>query len=173
MDAPPVLGLAVEAGWASVRRSPVSTTCFFTSSGRRRARCKARCRTVPGRGHCGFPCAPGVSSTMRISGSRCGRECPFGLGGVLHAGNCTTMRSAPCCWMTGSATPSSLIRLCRQGGDVLFEREFLMRFAASGLSGGDQAQVVAVALFGQLQVGLVVDERRAPCRACRRRGSGW
>ena len=27
-------------------------------------------------------------------------------------GNWTTMRSAPCCWITGSATPSSLIRLC-------------------------------------------------------------
>ncbi len=28
-------------------------------------------------------------------------------------GNCTTMRSAPCCWMTGSATASSLMRLFR------------------------------------------------------------
>ncbi|MPM94235.1 hypothetical protein SDC9_141380 [bioreactor metagenome] len=27
-------------------------------------------------------------------------------------GSCTTMRSSPCCWITGSATPSSLIRLC-------------------------------------------------------------
>ena len=28
-------------------------------------------------------------------------------------GSCTTMRSAPCCWMMGSATPSSLMRLFR------------------------------------------------------------
>ena len=27
-------------------------------------------------------------------------------------GSCTTTRSAPCCWITGSATPSSLTRLC-------------------------------------------------------------
>ena len=28
-------------------------------------------------------------------------------------GNCTTTRSSPCCWITGSATPSSLTRLCK------------------------------------------------------------
>jgi hypothetical protein len=27
-------------------------------------------------------------------------------------GSCTTTRSRPCCWITGSATPSSLTRLC-------------------------------------------------------------
>ncbi|MNR34803.1 hypothetical protein D3C85_1526050 [compost metagenome] len=46
-------------------------------------------------------------------------------------GNCTTMRSAPCCWMTGSATPSSLMRLCR----VLmfcFSAESCTRVTAAG-----------------------------------------
>ena len=35
------------------------------------------------------------------------------LGGVPHAGQLDDDESLPCCWMTGSATPSSLIRLCR------------------------------------------------------------
>ena len=48
-------------------------------------------------------------------------------------GNCTTTRSAPCCWITGSATPSSLTRLCSV---VMFccSACSWTRRAASGLS---------------------------------------
>ena len=47
-------------------------------------------------------------------------------------GSCTTMRSMPCCWITGSATPSSLIRLCSVTMFCLSAWSW-MRRAASGL----------------------------------------
>ena len=54
-------------------------------------------------------------------------------------GSCTTMRSRPCCWITGSATPSSLIRLCRVTMFCLSACSCTRR-AASGL-------MVAVSLY--------------------------
>ncbi len=57
--------------------------------------------------------APGVSSTMRISRVAVRPRMSLALATSCTPGSCTTMRSRPCCWITGSATPSSLIRLCR------------------------------------------------------------
>ncbi|MOA01428.1 hypothetical protein D3C78_1208370 [compost metagenome] len=48
-------------------------------------------------------------------------------------GSCTTMRLGPACWITGSATPSSLTRLCRV---VMFcdTASLWMRVISSGFS---------------------------------------
>ena len=48
----------------------------------------------------------------------------FALAVSCTPGSCTTMRSAPCCWMIGSATPE-LVDAVAQRGDVLLERELL------------------------------------------------
>ncbi len=50
---------------------------------------------------------------MRISRVAVRPSSSLALATSCTPGSCTTMRSLPCCWMTGSATPSSLMRLCR------------------------------------------------------------
>ena len=78
-------------------------------------------------------------------------------------GNCTTTRSAPCCWITGSATPSSLTRLCSV---VMFccSACSCTRARGLGLERADQLEVGAVGAFGPLQVGQLVGA--AASRAC-------
>ena len=78
-------------------------------------------------------------------------------------GSCTTTRSAPCCWITGSATPSSLTRLRRV---VMFcwTRRSWMRFCASGLSAPTSVQFAAV---GSLLAHCEVRELRRRSRRAR------
>ena len=49
---------------------------------------------------------------MRISSVAVRPMMSFALAVSCTPGSWTTTRSAPCCWITGSATPSSLTRLC-------------------------------------------------------------
>jgi hypothetical protein len=56
---------------------------------------------------------PGSSLTMRISSDAVRPRMSFARAVSCTPGSCTTTRSAPCCWMIGSATPSSLTRLRR------------------------------------------------------------
>ena len=68
------------------------------------------------------------------------------------------MRLAPCCWITGSATPSSLTRLCSV---VMFCRiaADCTRLAASGFQRTGEAEVAGVGVFEPLQVGQLVFEQ--------------
>ena len=53
-----------------------------------------------------------LSSTRRISSVAVRPRMSLALATSCTPGSSTTTRSAPCCWITGSATPSSLTRLC-------------------------------------------------------------
>ena len=68
------------------------------------------------------------------------------------------MRSAPCCAMTGSATPSSLIRLCSVPMFCLMAK-LLDALQRRRLQRGDQSELAAFTLVGKLQVWLTVVQR--------------
>ena len=78
-------------------------------------------------------------------------------------GSCTTTRSTPCCWITGSATPSSLTRLCRV---VMFclSAAACTRRAASGLRLPVELEVAAVGAVRPLEVGQLVGQQRCAPR---------
>ena len=94
---------------ASISWSPVTTTC----------RRSGTVRVEPSGRRSGTLCAPGElaamasSSTRRISRVAVRPRICLARATSCTPGSCTTTRSAPCCWITGSATPSSLMRLCR------------------------------------------------------------
>ena len=56
--------------------------------------------------------ASALSFTMRTSSVAVRPMMSFALAVSCTPGSWTTTRSAPCCWITGSATPSSFTRLC-------------------------------------------------------------
>ncbi len=92
---------------APVNWSPVTSTCFFTGT----------LLTLPSRLRSGntstlkvLPERIASSSTSRTSSVAVRPRISFALAGSCTPGSCTTMRSAPCCWITGSATPSWLTR---------------------------------------------------------------
>ena len=99
-------------GWASVRFSPVRMTCFLTISVRpsRSGNFSAPKGTGPLPVAAAF--ASVLSSTMRTSSVAVRPRISLALAVSCTPGSCTTTRSRPCCWITGSATPSSLMRLC-------------------------------------------------------------
>ena len=72
-------------------------------------------------------------------------------------GSCTTTRSAPCCWMIGSATPSSLTRL-RRIWMFCCDRAVLDALLRLGLQARDEPQVAAGSGVGvaQREVGIVL-----------------
>ncbi len=80
---------------------------------------------------------------MRISRVAVRPRTTLAWAGSCTPGSCTTMRSMPCCWITGSATPSSLIRLCSV---VMFclSAASCRRRAASGLMVATRRQFAAV-----------------------------
>ncbi len=91
-------------------RSPVKITCFFSTTG---APLPCRNSSLPngiGSPWRGLRGASG--STRRASSVAVRPMMSLALAVSCTPGSCTTMRSAPCCWITGSATPSSLTRLC-------------------------------------------------------------
>ena len=95
-------------GEASVIESPVSTTSFFTAIFP-----PSRLDTMSspnGACPCWMAVGSACSSTMRISSVAVRPRMSFALAVSCTPGSCTTTRLAPCCWMTGSATPSSLTR---------------------------------------------------------------
>ena len=99
-------------GWASVRFSPVSTTCFLTMTD---WPVRSGNRSDPngtGPRPASAARASALSSTSRTSSVAVRPRMSLALAVSCTPGNCTTMRSIPCCWITGSDTPSSLIRLC-------------------------------------------------------------
>ncbi len=57
--------------------------------------------------------ASALSSTIRSSSVAVRPMMSFAFAVSCTPGNWTTTRSWPCCWITGSATPSSLTRLCK------------------------------------------------------------
>ena len=99
-------------GWASVRFSPVSTTCFLTITAwpLRSAKRSEPNGTGPRPVSAERPST--LSSTRRTSSVAVRPRMSLALAVSCTPGSCTTIRSSPCCWMTGSDTPSSLIRLC-------------------------------------------------------------
>ena len=76
---------------------------------------------------------------MRTSSVAVRPRMSFAFAVSCTPGSCTTMRSAPCCWMIGSATPSSLTRL---RSVVMFccSAKSCVRRCASGLSVRDDAE---------------------------------
>ncbi len=76
----------------------------------------------------------------------------LGLGRVLHAGQLHHDAEAPCCWMTGSATPSSLTRF-RKRGDVLLQGEFLHPGFGFRLEACSQGKAFGQVFGGEDQVG--------------------
>ena len=60
----------------------------------------------------GSPAAIASWSTIRISSVAVRPRICLARATSCTPGSWTTMRSAPCCWITGSATPSSFTRLC-------------------------------------------------------------
>ena len=100
-------------GCASVRLSPVKITCFFTITA---CPLRSRKRSLPNGTALvpdSAPRASADSSTMRTSSVAVRPRMSLALAVSCTPGSCTTMRSRPCCWITGSDTPSSLMRLCK------------------------------------------------------------
>src|SRR5487761_2526847 len=98
--------------WASLMRSPVSTTCFCTRIGwplRSVSRSLPKGTEPP----TAASSAPGSSLTIRISSVAVRPRMSLARAVSWTPGSCTTTRSVPACWMIGSATPSSLTRLRR------------------------------------------------------------
>ena len=138
--------------WSSVAEAPfswlpVTTTSRFSGVG----------VTTPPALRSGTVIAPGSPaaiaswSTIRISSVAVRPRICLARATSCTPGSWTTMRSAPCCWITGSATPSSLTRLCSV---VMFCFSALswMSFCAAGDERGDDRQVVARAFFPQRQL---------------------
>ena len=128
-------------GCASVRFSPVTSTCFLTITGR-----PARSKNFSEPKGTGPPLSSAArpsddSSTRRISRVAVRPRISLALAVSCTPGSCTTMRSMPCCWITGSATPSSLIRLCSV---VMFclSAASCRRRAASGLMVATRRQLL-------------------------------
>ena len=120
-------------GCASVRFSPVMMTCFLTITTRPS---RSKKRSAPnGTGPVLFSAArpSALSSTIRISSVAVRPKMSLALAVSCTPGSCTTMRFVPCCAITGSATPSSLIRLCNVKIFCLSAWS-CMRRAASGLT---------------------------------------
>ena len=143
-------------GWASVRRSPVSTTCFLTSSGWPP---RSVYTSVP---NGGLPAsaassAPGESLTMRISRVAVRPRMSLALAVSWTPGSWTTMRSEPCCWITGSATPSSLIRLCSVVMFCLSANSPIF-FWASGFSVATSLRSLPSPCSARAQIGLAVGD---------------
>ncbi len=115
---------------ASLMRSPVSTTWRRTSSGVASRSCIRSLPSgkVPPRADSS---APASSLTMRISSVATRPMMSFARAVSCTPGSCTTTRSAPCCWMIGSATPSSFTRL-RRIWMFCWTAPSCMRFCASG-----------------------------------------
>ncbi|MCY1229233.1 hypothetical protein D9M72_415900 [compost metagenome] len=91
-------------------RSPVKMTCFLSTTGAPLPCVKSSLPNgigSPGRGLRGASL-----STRRASSVAVRPMMSLALAVSCTPGSCTTIRSAPCCWITGSATPSSLTRLC-------------------------------------------------------------
>src|SRR4029450_9125136 len=92
----------------------------------------------------------------------------FALAVSCTPGNCTTTRSAPCCWITGSATPSSLTRLCSVVMFCVIAADWT-RLAAPGVGvrGGvvlevaGKLPVYAFLALDPVEVGQLVDQDRS------------
>ena len=94
---------------APMNWSPVTSTSFFAGTW----------PIVPSRRRSGNTSTPKVapvriasSSTRRTSSVAVRPRISLARAVSCTPGSCTTTRSAPCCWITGSATPSSFTRLC-------------------------------------------------------------
>ena len=129
-------------GCASLMRSPVRTTCRFTSTG---VPVRSMSRSSPSGGLPASACcsAAGSSSTMRTSKVAVRPRMSLARAVSCTPGSCTTTRSLPCCWTIGSATPSSLTRLRRM---VMFccTAPSWMRFCASGFKPAKSLKSVPV-----------------------------
>ena len=99
-------------GCASVRLSPVRMTWRLTMTGdpSRSRNFSEPKGTGPLLSSAARPSV--LSSTRRISSVAVRPRMSLALAVSCTPGSCTTTRSAPCCWITGSATPSSFTRLC-------------------------------------------------------------
>ena len=106
---------------------------------------------------------PASSLTMRISSVAVRPRMSLARAVSCTPGSCTTTRSAPCCWMIGSATPE-LVDAVAQDRDVLLRRApSWISFCASGLS-SRQPELGAGAVLAQREVGVAAcRSRRAPC----------
>ena len=116
--------------------------------------------------------ASALSSTMRISSVAVRPMMSFAFAVSCTPGSWTTTRSAPCCWITGSATPSSLTRLCSV---VMFcvMAAVCTRLVGVRLEGAHELPVGAVLALDPVEVGeLVLQQRCAPRPASPGRGSG-
>ena len=84
--------------------SPVATT----------SRLRPTSRTVPSLSRWGTTSAAWamLGSTRRICSVAVRPMMSLARAVSCTPGSCTTTRSAPCCWITASATPSSLTRFC-------------------------------------------------------------
>ena len=89
------------------------------------------------------------SSTMRTSSVAVRPMMSLARATSCTPGSCTTMRSAPCCWIIGSATPSSLTRLRSVVMFCWTPSSMRAACSASGLQRADQLQVGAVGGFGR------------------------
>ena len=89
--------------------------------------------------------APGCRPPGGSRGSRCGRGCPW----PCHVPHARQLHDdaveAPCCWITGSATPSSLIRLCRV--PMFWRRRTPGWSSGPAGEGGGELEVGAVLAF--------------------------
>ena len=153
-------------GCASLMRSPVRTTCRLTSTfwPPRSTKRSLPNGTLPASA---ASIAPGSSLTIRISSDAVRPRMSLARAVSCTPGSCTTTRSAPCCWMIGSATPSSLTRL-RRIWMFCWTAPSWMRFCASGFSPAMRQQVAAGAVaLAQRQVGVVLLDDGARLRPLR------
>ena len=107
---------------------------------------------------------------MRISSVAVRPRMSFARAVSCTPGSCTTTRSAPCCWMIGSATPSSLTRLRRI---VMFcwTRAVLDALLRLGLQARDEPQFAAAGVLLAQRRGRGTRSRSRCARACARPSS--
>ena len=101
-----------KVAWAPVSCSPEKMTCLRSTTGAPRPTLKSSLPKGTGPLPITAACASALGSTSRASSVAVRPRMSLAFAVSWTPGSCTTMRSAPCCWITGSATPSSLTRLC-------------------------------------------------------------
>ena len=147
-------------GWASVRRSPVSTTCFLTSSGAAATLVESSvrrhgCRQAPARSRRGV-----VHHAHFQRGGAA--EDVLGLGHVLHAGQLHD-DALGALLLDHRLGDAELVDAVVQGGDVRLIAKSRMVCCACGVRQWRPVEVVGgIVALDELQVGGAVGIARRP-----------
>ena len=143
---------------ASVMRSPLKMTDFLNTPWRFSPK---RNTSIPGGGVSPTAIVETIGSASLDSRVAVRPIMSFARAVSWTPGNCTTIRSAPCCWITGSLTASSFTRLLRVTIFCLTALSWIS-FKAVGLNSPTSFGERPVGLTCQINSGwLVINTERA------------